>query len=198
MDEIRTSGQSRWRVFLALWPDDEALDALEPIDRWVRRHDSHRLTPRERRHLTVAFLGDVEPSILPALAELLAPIVAAHHSFDAPLTGVLGLPNERSPRILAAGVEPSGVSPLIQHVLETIDGLLDCDPVRRDLLREPRPHITIARTRRGARARRLDVSKAPSIDGRLRVDAICAVRSRLTDQGPIYNPIWSIELGRAV
>jgi 2'-5' RNA ligase len=195
--ETGVADGSLWRVFLAVWPDSEALDALEPIDRWVLRHDSHRLTPREQRHLTIAFLGDVESTLMPTLAELLSPVVAAYSSFDAPITGVLTLPTERSPRIVAARIEGARISSLMLQVLEAIDGLMDCDPVQRDLLREPTPHITVARSRRAARARQLDVSKAPTLAGRLRVDSIRAVRSRLTDKGPIYTPIRSINLTEA-
>ncbi len=204
MNDTRETGESTgksdgslWRVFLAVWPDGEALDALAPIDRWVRRHDSHSLTPYERRHLTVAFLGDVESTLMATLAELLTPVVAAHTSFDAPITGVLTLPTERSPRIVAARIEGAHISSLILKVLEAIDSLMDCDPVGRDLLREPKPHITIARSRRAARARELDFSKAPQIEGRLPVDSIRAVRSTLTNKGPIYTPIWSINLREA-
>lgn len=195
MNQPPSSQSGAWRLFIALWPDDEALDALAPIDRWIRRHDSHRLTRRDQRHLTLAFLGDVEPAITPEIVESVRDLARRRQPFEAPMTELLLLPNARSPRVVALGVAGAGVTPLRRCVLEAVSNIVLTEPMIRDLEREPKPHLTIARARRPQRARRLDLSRTPTIEGRLKVDAIRIVRSVLTPNGPVYNSIEQIPLG---
>jgi 2'-5' RNA ligase len=55
-----TVGQVSERLFLAIWPPAHVLDALDTA---LPRHlDALRWQPRQRWHITVAFLGDREPA----------------------------------------------------------------------------------------------------------------------------------------
>ncbi|WP_051293667.1 RNA 2',3'-cyclic phosphodiesterase [Pseudoduganella violaceinigra] len=55
------------KLFFALWPDEEARQALVRLQQPVRG----RLIPPEKLHLTMAFLGQQPAAALPALLEIL-------------------------------------------------------------------------------------------------------------------------------
>jgi len=56
------------RLFIGLWPDAAARDAMAQWQREWRWPPGARPTPAERLHLTLHFLGQVEAARLPALA----------------------------------------------------------------------------------------------------------------------------------
>lgn len=114
------------RLFYALWPDASAREALQAQQRAWRWPDGVVLTPPERLHLTLHFLGDVPITLRPELAEALpgemepfelrlaqpalwngdlavllaeeasAPLLALHGRLQAALQG-LGLPTGTRP-----------------------------------------------------------------------------------------------------
>ncbi len=57
------------RLFFALWPDAQARLALAARGKEVARRCGGRPVPAANLHLTLAFLGEVEPSAIPALRE---------------------------------------------------------------------------------------------------------------------------------
>src|SRR5207342_874125 len=75
------------RAFVALMPPAAVLAelaaALTPVQ---EAHRELRWTPRGQRHLTLAFLGEIDESVLPDLAERLARAARRHP----PLNLVLG------------------------------------------------------------------------------------------------------------
>lgn len=184
---------ARWRVFVAAWPDDSLLDALEPLDRWLNRHRTHRVIPRDQRHLTLAFLGDVEASIAETLAARYRAAFCDAPPAQAPVEGVIGIPTAAKARVVAVGLErrPELLSLMERVLLETAEAA-PVETVLRDLDRHRLPHITVARTRRSEQARRLDMSTAPRIEGAFTVSSIRIVRSHLTPQGPQYEVVSEV------
>ncbi len=107
---------SAMRLFTALWPPAEALDALDEALAGLASWPGWRPVPRERRHLTLAFHGDDDPARraveLDRLTGATAPRLrlAGSGSF----TGVLwaGLETDHAAALDAlvagAGADPSG------------------------------------------------------------------------------------------
>lgn len=60
------------RLFFALWPDDTLRERLATLARATRRACGGRPTAPARLHLTLAFIGDVDPERAAALAALTA------------------------------------------------------------------------------------------------------------------------------
>ena len=60
----RPEGPRRRRVFFALWPDESTRAALAKTTRRAVRAAGGRPTPRENLHITIAFLGGLEPDEL--------------------------------------------------------------------------------------------------------------------------------------
>lgn len=141
----------------------------------------------ENIHLTVKFLGDMEPPQLEAVSAVLERCCPSFERLCCRLEGIGAFPELRQPKILWAGLnDPQGK---IQAVVETLEGEL----AKAGIPREDRPfksHLTLGRMRshRGL-AGLLDSM------GRIRLDdqheetfsRIVLYKSTLTSQGPVYD-----------
>lgn len=123
-------------------PIRRLLDTLQETGRSVRS-----VLP-ENLHLTLKFLGDVDPSTLPDLTRILESVAAGHKSFEFRISGVGVFPDRRRPAVVWAGVTP-------QDPFQTLAA--DCNDAFRTLGFRPEsrpftPHLTLARIRSRAPA----------------------------------------------
>jgi 2'-5' RNA ligase len=153
-----------------------------PGVRWVRP---------DLMHLTLAFLGEVEPSFIEAAKPELARAAAAGHSFNSRLSGVGAFPNPRRARVVWLGMEPRDDLVALQR--ETVKAL-----VRVGFVPEARPfspHLTIGRLREPA-----DVSALTDVrfeSERFDINRLMFFRSVLRPEGPAYTELASFGLGPA-
>ncbi len=156
--------------------------------RWVRP---------ENLHLTLRFLGEVEPSVVAALLETLTESVRGCQPFRFSLRGGGCFPNRKRPRVLWVGVDPVPVE--LGRLKQAAD-----DAVRQQgFLPEGRgfePHLTIARFKTSKTA---ETSVAPlmtALEGRdfgeSPVSDIVLFESRLSQRGATYHAVERISLGR--
>ena len=61
------AGGGRTRLFFALWPDDGVRDALAALATDAQAECGGRMTAREKIHLTLFFVGDIERERIAAL-----------------------------------------------------------------------------------------------------------------------------------
>ncbi len=95
-------------------------------------------------HITLKFLGDVDPSRQTELIEAVAPIVAQAAPFEVDLNAVPGaFPNLRQPRVLWAGVQKTGPMAKLAGAIDRAMAKLGFEAERRPY----HPHITLARCR---------------------------------------------------
>lgn len=155
------------RLFVAVWPSEEAEQHLRAIER--TEQDDVRWTPEERWHVTLRFLGEVDDP---------APVVAAVAGVAAtatPPTAVLG---EHVERLGSVAVVPvSGLDDLAAAVIAAAHLGQPADD------RPFRGHVTVARAR-GRRPLPAGVAGRPAVSpgGEPRswtVGAITVVRSVL-------------------
>ena len=114
---------------------DELRDLPAPLAgkrlRWVRP---------ENLHVTLKFIGDVEPAQLDGIRSALTAI-----GLDAPVglrfRGLGFFPNEKRPRVLWVGLHASGNLPVLAS---DIDRALEGQGIARDV-RAFTPHLTLAR-----------------------------------------------------
>lgn len=66
--------EARQRLFLALWPDEAVAGALDAAGLAAHHLCGGRRMRRDTLHLTLAFLGDVEASRIPALVDALGAV----------------------------------------------------------------------------------------------------------------------------
>jgi len=141
----------------------------------------------ENVHLTLKFLGEIMPSLVEQVSQVVKD--TGFQPFSARLEGVGVFPNLRRPRVVWAGIS-DGVSQLVE-VWKDVDTKLS----RLGFEREKRgfsPHITIGRVRSGRNRDRLIEELSTLSDyvfGDLHVDRVALKKSVLTPRGPIYTTL---------
>lgn len=146
--------------------------------------------PVENLHVTVAFLGSVEPSIVPALSKSLSTIVSASPPVRLTLQDVQPLPDSSRCRMVWVTFTDEGS--VLGRLAETIRDGARCLGVGVDA-KPFRAHATICRTRKpqsislsGLSAmKRLVQSQPHSMSD----PAITLFSSRLAPGGPHYSEI---------
>ncbi len=142
-------------------------------------------------HLTLKFLGDVDPDDLESIREAIEAVTNRHRSFSLHIGGVGAFPNLARPRVIWAGVKIGAerVSALAQDInvaLSHCGFALDTKKFN--------PHLTIARLKE-----RIDLRPYTNqyrqydrIQGTgMTVDAISLIQSQLHPNGAIYSTLQS-------
>lgn len=158
---------------------------------WARRavggRDDLRLVPEDGLHLTLVFLGDRPLARVEPIEEALRAIV------DGPVPLAVGDPlwlAPRRPHVLTVAIaDPAGALAALHRRAEAaLAQAVGHVPEDRTF----RPHVTVARVRRGARVR-----PAPLPDpggGRFEGAAVTVFRSRLGRGGAQYEALERVEL----
>lgn len=143
-----------------------------------------RWVPPENHHLTLRFIGEVEPWRADEVDEALAGIRA--RPFDLTLNG-LGL-FEKAGRINAlwVGVERSEALLRLQAKVETALQRVGLEPERRRFA----PHVTLARTERAAPDKLVSFVQAHNLFRApvMRVEEFCLFSSKLGKEQAVYVP----------
>jgi len=144
-------------------------------------------------HLTLRFLGEIEPMRLEQVREAVAAAAAAVVPFTVSLGGLGGFPSGRAPRVLWASVAAGGEG------LEVLYDALEAGLVARGIPGESRafhPHVTLARARdsRGAGGLGSVLGAGPAF-GEVRVGALHLMRSELDPRGSRYSILAEAPLG---
>ena len=137
----------RIRSFIAIPVPDCGIrvlqDAVGRLDlelgktvRWVRP---------EGIHLTLKFMGDIEPEIVERVLEALPPAAARFSPFELAISGLGVFPNAQRPRVLWAGVQ-GGIETLSRLQQAVDDAVENIGLPKED--RRFSPHLTLGRVRR--------------------------------------------------
>ena len=147
-----------------------------------------RWTPKENLHLTIRYIGNIERSVVEAMADGLAGRPLA--GFELDLDGIGTFGRGRAVRVVWIGLRAAsdGAGALAAQV--------EAECSRAGLVGEERPfqaHLTLARARARGGAALPDLLPAPPLEP-WRVDAMNLYSSRLTKAGAIYEVIRSLPL----
>ena len=188
------------RLFVGITPTAEAIShAAGEVDRIASTTPDVRWIPSQRWHVTLAFLGDVDADLVPALATHLDEVAASHAPIEAlaltgsgTFPGVLWLgiadaarPSESAPgRRFSPEVRLGGLAEDVQRAMPLAGIHLESRPWR--------PHLTIGRWRPSPRregaaraaARALAGYAGPAFD----VHEIRLVQS-ITGPAPTYRDL---------
>ncbi|NQS73269.1 MAG: RNA 2',3'-cyclic phosphodiesterase [Methanoculleus sp.] len=139
-------------------------------------------------HITVKFLGEVEPGRISAIIEALR--ATSSEAFEVTV-GRAALNRPRSPRVVWCNVTDAGESAALAR---EVDDLLE--PLGFPRERRPfRPHVTLARVKEFHPTLIQQVQRMPSEPfGRFRVETIKLKKSTLTPHGPIYEDLAEVAL----
>ncbi len=187
------------RVFLAvelssgirenLFSLQQELKKILPPINWVRP---------ESIHLTLKFLGYVEPSRISQLLLALEPIGKKQHGFSIEVQGVGVFPQVKHPRIFWVGV--TGKTHALQELVLEIEAVLE--PLGFPPEEKPyHPHLTLARIKRdnaivGSALLENEVLEREQHFGTLTVDQLTLFQSDLDSTGATYTPLGAVLLSQ--
>jgi RNA 2',3'-cyclic 3'-phosphodiesterase len=149
-----------------------------------------RPTSAENVHLTIHFVGDVDPDAVPALTTALADACAHHAPIELALDAIAPGPPGR-PRMLWATCE---ATPAYEALVNAVAAAAARHAPRARPGRPGTPHLTLARLRGRARLREWPDAK-PLTDAGIHLTQLALVRSELGAGGPRYTRLATLPLG---
>ena len=178
------------RLFIALTPPPdiqrEVWDAFAPLR---ARELPVKWVPPENVHLTLKFLGEVEARRQEEITGALAAAAQGTRPITLVVRGAGTFPNPRVPRVIWAGIEPD---PAIELLADRVER--SYAPLRFPTEGRPfRPHLTLGRAARDARARDwagvAELLDGLSVDATAVLDGVDLVRSELRRGGSVYHRV---------
>jgi 2'-5' RNA ligase len=189
----------RWRVFLAMEVPDAVRVALsEPLAALQPLHESIRINPTERMHLTLHFLGHQPRPVVEQLQSELAGVVTRHHRFGLTAQGIGAFPAIARPRVLWAGISGADLARLnvlqadLGNALRTAGVVVEGERFH--------PHLTLGRIRRPLKPperavlREWSTRWAAATFGEVPVDRVRLMRSQLGGGPPRYTTLTTFDL----
>ncbi|HEX8806189.1 MAG TPA: RNA 2',3'-cyclic phosphodiesterase [Candidatus Aquilonibacter sp.] len=135
------------RLFAGIELDQRTRDACVAIqDRLRAAGFDARYEPAEKLHITLAFLGRVDPAQIGAVTRVLDDVASHHPAFALTLDKVGAFPHERRPRVIFVGSRAQG-APIRALATELRDRYGTMGFTFED---DVVAHVTIARVKGGA------------------------------------------------
>lgn len=138
-------------------------------------------------HLTLKFLGEVDPKLLSQVKETILNSLSSTAKFSISLGAIGVFPNIKQPRILWVGVEDNHKQ--LEPLKTTIDKGLE--PLGFEIDRKRfSPHLTLGRIKspKGKDRLRKQVQSSQRLDaGAIEVSSVKLMQSQLTPRGSIYT-----------
>ena len=156
--------------------------------RWTRPEDTH---------LTLQFLGDIDPGLTGQITAAMAEAANGVHPFQLRVSSLGVFPDPGRVRVIWVGL--TGDLEILGNLQKRIEsGLtpLGFTPEARSFT----PHLTLGRVRDNARPDErqslglLVAKSAVESESGLEVNSVHLIKSQLTPQGPIYTIIGSVAL----
>jgi RNA 2',3'-cyclic 3'-phosphodiesterase len=182
------------RTFIAIPLPEGARSTLSQIQDGLRATGADvRWTAVPSIHLTLKFLGEIDPGLVAQLALSLKDATRGEAPFSLAIGGVGAFPNLRNPRVVWCGIEGEmdRLHVLQKRVEEACSGL-GFAPEDRPFS----PHLTLGRVK-GSRSlpRLLDCIRIGSpLRTELQVGQLHIYKSTLTPAGAIYSVLERIDL----
>jgi 2'-5' RNA ligase len=181
------------RVFFCLELDPALQRAIQALTQPLKKTRA-RVTwvKSENFHVTIKFLGEIEPKILPDLQEIGTGIAQALHPLSYALDRTGAFPDLERPRVIWIGA--SQIPEELRQLHTAIEANLEKLGFERE--RPFTAHITLGRVKDEDRARLAELSKAiQNVQGfRLTAtaNALTLMESQLTPGGSIYTPVFQL------
>lgn len=145
-------------------------------------------------HLTLKFLGEADPSILPQLTDALATAVHSRQAVALRLRGLGFFPNAKNPRVVWCGME-GDLEPLalLQQQVEQVCTAAGFAPENRTFT----PHLTLGRIRSKRNLQPLldYIKMGTDLTAEFRADHMHMYQSVLKPQGAVYTVLKTVAFG---
>ncbi|MDA8021118.1 MAG: RNA 2',3'-cyclic phosphodiesterase [Thermoanaerobaculia bacterium] len=162
-----------------------------PATRWVRP---------ETLHVTLVFLGDVDPALVPQIDRAVEPVFASRQVMTGRLGSAGAFPLRGKVRVLWVGFETDGDLDDLHRDLESSLAAIDVvgAPLYEPEARPFQPHVTLARCRtpwlRADVDRWIDAFGDPGLSFPIRRGTL--FESHLSSSGPRYRAVSTYSLSR--
>ena len=187
------------RAFLAAELPAPLQDTIQTATSGLRKtlgDELVRWVPIHNVHLTLKFLGDVSPSSLDLIKQMLTTEASQVQSFEVQIEGLGSYPGPRRPRVLWVGLIAPAALAALQHSIEAASSRLGFESEDR----EYSPHLTIGRVRQNISASEQQKIRTALEDARVgnlgfaQVDAVHLFKSDLQPTGSIYTKLFTAPL----
>ena len=189
------------RAFIAIELPDEVIQELGRLESRLklRQPDGVKWVDPTAIHLTLNFLGDIDPGRISEITEAMTESVRGIAPFSLELNELGVFPNLNRVRVIWVGIggEVEKLARL-QHGLEANLDIIGFPPEERTFS----PHLTLGRVREQAspqeRQRLGDIVTGMKVDTvkPFAVKGFSLIKSQLTGTGPVYSRIVAVELGK--
>jgi 2'-5' RNA ligase len=182
------------RLFLAvdINPDESLLKAYDTV-RDTLRMEKINWVRADQMHLTLAFLGDTEETIIPTLISGLEAGLPERRSFGLTLAGLGIFRNIHDPRVIWIGCKAENELQVIKEATDKVLRAMQFEAEDRPFA----PHLTLGRIKSIRHVNRLGQLISQYKDTVFQSENIVKIvlyESRLTPQGPEYNPVHEFPL----
>jgi len=184
-----------WRSFLAVELGKELAGRIHAIQGTLKaKMEGVRWVGSGGVHVTLKFLGEIDPNVVDQIAEKAQEAVQGITSFTISIGGGGAFPNSRNPRVLWIGVDDH--HGLLTELQDRVERKLEALGFQREN-REYRPHLTLGRvrsgTRKGVSAEAMQELQQSDV-GTMEVKEITLFRSDLKPTGAEYTKLRTIPL----
>jgi len=146
----------------------------------------------ERLHVTLRFLGDVQPELVPEISEIVQGVASTRSRSEVRLMGLGAFPHTRRPNVVWVGLAEADLLVAMAEELNRELESLGFSKERRPF----QPHLTLARVKRKP-PRDLGelLEKGENAEyGSVAVEAVHLLQSELTSDGPRYATLATVEM----
>ena len=184
------------RLFFAIELGDQLLDLLDETTASLQAEAPELAwVAREKRHLTLKFLGDVDEAVIPKLTAAADRAARRHDRLEMSVRDVGAFPNFRRARVVWIGVEQEPRLELLHHDLEQA-----CEQEGFEVEgRAFRPHITLARVRAPLPVERMRglarAARSVRVRATVSVEWITLFESTFAPSGARYRRVHAAPLG---
>jgi len=188
------------RAFIAVEIPPEIQNAIYRETADLRRALSPSLirwVPQENLHLTLKFLGDISPSNVDILSQMLTAEAALFPCFSMQMSGLGSFPSPRRPRVIWIGIQAPAVLASLQYGIESASARLGYASEERHFS----PHLTIGRVKQNVSGveqqkvrQALEATHVGDL-GTAQVEAVYLYKSDLKPTGSVYTRLYSAPLG---
>ena len=184
------------RAFIAIELDERIRRELARLqDRLKTAEADIKWADTSSIHLTLKFLGDIQPETLDNVERAMARTAGRFTHFHMDIGALGAFPDRNKPRVIWASVTKRAnyLHDMVRRLTEELGGLANDDTARNFT-----PHITLGRSRTETPAPQLTTllknTHAPAGLSQ-KVERITLFRSELLPKGPIYHVLYSVALG---